>query len=356
MGDVKVKLSQTQLPDREPHNSRLFVDLAENIHIHFREYRFVFSIDEFLEFANVIEDSRSDINNFLEQNPDYQEKKYPTTIIIAGGRDRQMKPLQNSISPNQSNYYNDHMAIELQEEYVTDEIHVHYRDFRLVFNLENFKIVAEQFTQAAKKLGDYEKRNEYTRQFHPDRFFEDCKNIDNSHQTKMMGAVNIKLNKVESFWFKDILREFKPSRLYVEHLIKRIKSNNFPPPIILSTESDKRHLIVDGHHRYYATAKAGMSSIEAVILDIPFENTEELRNVDVLLKKFDMKTNCQFGVSGYFKSYLCYKLNRFYSNKFHKLMCRQTLLWRIARKIRTKILGKKKMFFSFFEAYRGDLE
>ena len=38
--------------------------------------------------------------NVIEQNLDYEELKYPTTILIAGGRERQLKYLQNSTNPN----------------------------------------------------------------------------------------------------------------------------------------------------------------------------------------------------------------------------------------------------------------
>ena len=52
MGAVKQVLADRQLNDREGHNSRLFVDLCENIHIHFREYRLIFSLDEYFEFVH----------------------------------------------------------------------------------------------------------------------------------------------------------------------------------------------------------------------------------------------------------------------------------------------------------------
>ena len=41
MGSVRKFLHKSELPEREGHHSRLFVDLAENIHIHHREYRTV---------------------------------------------------------------------------------------------------------------------------------------------------------------------------------------------------------------------------------------------------------------------------------------------------------------------------
>jgi len=47
MGSVKKYLHKGMLPERERHHSRLFVDLAENIHIHHREFRTVFSLNEY---------------------------------------------------------------------------------------------------------------------------------------------------------------------------------------------------------------------------------------------------------------------------------------------------------------------
>ena len=105
MGSIRKILSSRTLPDRERHHSRLFIDLAENIHIHFREYRFVFSLDEYFEFVDTVERSTLDVRSFLEQNSDYEEGKYPSTIMIAGGKKQQLKFLSNSPAPNKSNYF-----------------------------------------------------------------------------------------------------------------------------------------------------------------------------------------------------------------------------------------------------------
>jgi len=90
MGSVKKNLYKGNLPEREKHHSRLFVDLAENIHIHHREFRTVFSLNEYFEYVDIITKSTYDVRNFLTQNPDYAEGKYPTTLMIAGGKERQL--------------------------------------------------------------------------------------------------------------------------------------------------------------------------------------------------------------------------------------------------------------------------
>ena len=83
----------------------MFVDLAENIHIHHREFRTIFSLDEYFEYVDIITKSTTDVRNFLEQNKEYKEGEYPTTIMVAGGRERQLKFLENSPKPNQSRYF-----------------------------------------------------------------------------------------------------------------------------------------------------------------------------------------------------------------------------------------------------------
>ena len=73
MGSIKKILTKISLPDREKHNSRLFVDLGENIHIHHREFRSVFSLDEFFEYVDIISASAKDIRNYVYQNPRYND-------------------------------------------------------------------------------------------------------------------------------------------------------------------------------------------------------------------------------------------------------------------------------------------
>ena len=222
MGEVKKVLASCKLQQREKHNSRLFVDLCENIHIHYREYRFVFSLPEFFEFCEIIAKSEEDIRHYLVNNPDYEEGKYHTTVIIAAGRERQLKFLNKSPAPNESYYDNNSFAIELQEESVIDEIHIHYRDLRLVLNRNNFKDIASQFMTASQELERYEKSFTYIRQGHPDREI-DSFNMDNSSESSknhIQGVTQIKLDKIKSYWFEDITKEWIPDKEFVNIINK----------------------------------------------------------------------------------------------------------------------------------------
>ncbi len=352
MGSVKKYLCKVNLPDREMHNSRLFIDLAENIHIHYREYRLVFSLNEFFEFSDILQKSTIDVRNFLIQNPDYEEQKYPTTLMIAGGRKQQLKFLTNSKKPNCSCYFNNIFDIELQDEFVTDEIHIHYRDFRIAMNRKNFKIVAEGFNEANKNLKIFENNNTYIRETHSDRAIKSF-NTQNRFTDKfnfLQGSQKVSVNKIKSFWYKDFYNEFKPKKNIINIIKKELSENNFFP-ILISTEKDGSNLIIDGHHRYYTVLRCGLDEVDAIICDLTFAETEELRKAEGLLKVFDLKTNYKYNMSSFFKEYMSFKSNRYYKGTFYKLLKKNTAFYRILRNIKRLILGKQHLFKNFNEAF-----
>ena len=354
MGSVKKYLFKEELPEREIHHSRLFIDLAENIHIHHREYRTVFSLDEYFEYADIVAKSTNDVRNFLEQNPNYEEQKYPTTIMIAGGKERQMKFLKNSPKPNHSAYFANDFAIELQDEFVTDEVHIHYRDFRIAMDRERFRKVAEGFRISLEELDKFEATETYEREIHPDRMINNFNNLDKEDiDTKQMGVKSVDLSEISSNWYKDIQNEWTPDKEAIKALELEYKKDKKMIPILLSTEKDGKHLIVDGHHRFYVAQKLNLNTIDAVILDLTFDETSKIREAEVLLKQFDQETNYEYNISSFMKSYLGYRLNHFYSNAFKSKMIRQKLWFRVLRKIKQIIFGKRQIFKSFNEAHNN---
>jgi hypothetical protein len=352
MGSVRKMLFKNTLPERESHHSRLFVDLAENIHIHHREYRTVFSLDEYFEYVDILLQSTNDVRNYLEQNPSYEEGKYPTTIMIAGGKERQLKFLKNSLKPNKSVYYSNDFAIELQDEFVTDEIHIHYRDFRIAMDRERFRVVAEGFKKSLEELDQFEKHESYVRENHPDRVIDSHKETYKENiEAQQMGVKSINIKDIYSSWYSDILLDWQPEQEYIKQIIDRHKKQKVIAPIIVSTEPDGRHLIVDGHHRYYAACKFGLSYIDSIILDLAFDETQDLRDAEVSLKKFDQSTNYKYSTSNYFRSYIGYRLNRYYANSFKSKMFTQSILYRTLRRIKRIIFGKRNVFKYFNEAH-----
>lgn len=317
MGAVKEYLSKGKLKERQLHNSRLFVDLCENIHIHYREYRFVFSLDEFFEFTDILQKSTKDIRNYLAQNPDYQEGKVKDLVIVAGGRERQMKQLENSPKPHVTKYYNNDFAIELQENYVVDEIHIHYRDFRLVLDREKFKALADTFSDARDKLIMFEKNNDYQRKRHPDQ------EIINENQKplepkNLNGEKKLDVDKIRSFWFEDILKDWIPERDLLASIKNDIRQNRYLPPILVSADKNDIYYIVDGHHRYLAHYELGFKKIPCVVLPYGFKQTEKLRRCESLLKEIDRETKNKYNLSGFMQDYLAFRFNRYYARHFRR--------------------------------------
>ncbi len=340
MGAVKVMLSEINLEDRERHNSRLFVDLCENIHIHYREYRFVFSLPEYFEFVDIVSKSTEDVRNYLLSNTDYKEKEYKTTLMVAGGKERQMKFLENSPQPNCSEYFNNSLRIELQEEYVTDEIHIHYRDFRLALNRDNFKDIAASFTEAHDKLIEFENNNEYVRDNHSDRDVSSWAQSDDIAltDTETMGIQSIKLADIQSHWYRDILTEWNPDPKIIKILKNAYSKSKSVQPIVLLKE-DGYYKIVDGHHRVRAALELDMVDVDSVVLtDLTWEQTESLRKAEVLLKQFDKDTSYRFNVCSFYKHYIAHSMNEYYSNHFHNITKSPSGLYAFLKGIKNGIL------------------
>lgn len=176
MGKIKTILFQKDLPDRERHNSRMFVDLSENIHIHFRELRLMFSVEEFFEFSSILKEGARDIKKYLRKNPDYEEQKVFDVIMIGGGTERQLTPLRCSPKPHESEYFPNRLQIELQDESVIDSIHIHYRDYRLVMNIRTFREFVNGMREALNNLENILEELPYSETEHPFRKIVSDKN------------------------------------------------------------------------------------------------------------------------------------------------------------------------------------
>jgi len=350
MGSVRKLLSRVELPEREKHHSRMFIDLAENIHIHHREYRTVFSLNEYFEYVDVIARSTEDVRSFLANNQHYKEQEFPTTIMVGGGRAQQLKYLSNSP------YFDNEMVVELQDEFVTDEIHIHYRDFRIAMDRTRFKLFADCIQKAADELEVFLSDNEYNRTFHADRLVADFnqneKKPKSDPEAANQGIQKIGLTKIHSKWYPNIVEDFNPPSNFINPIVEQIQTGTRIPPVIVCPSTEKGDfLLVDGHHRLKAHHLAEQNSIDAIIIDINYEDTEKLRSAEALLKDFDNITNYKYKVSTFLKSYLGYCLNTHYAGAYNKKLFRNTTLFRTLRKIKYLIFGKKEVFKSFNEAF-----
>jgi len=147
MGKIEKILVKNNLPNRDLHNSRVFVDVAENIHFHYREHRIVFSKDEFLSFAKAITDGAEGLKKLVEKG--YKEMNNVDTIIV-GGSQSKFLPVKE---PTKSKYFDNRIQIEKQKDGQCDIIHIHYRDYRLVMcNKETWDIFCKTIIEAHKNM------------------------------------------------------------------------------------------------------------------------------------------------------------------------------------------------------------
>jgi hypothetical protein len=334
MGKVKQQLDGFELPDREAHNSRMFVDLCENIHIHYREFRIVFSLDEYFEFVDILTRSTEDVRSYLAQNPDYQEGVYPTTLMVAGGPMQQRKLLQNSPQPNQPVYFANDFAIELQDQSVVDEIHVHWRDYRLALPREHFKLIADSFARAKAQLLEFEAHNDYKRSAHRDRTMADFATEASkyaAHQARVMGEQMVALSDIRNRYDADggqasAAPTWKPDPAAIAHLVACYASGQALSPIILSTEADGRHQVIDGNHRLHAARQLALRQVNCIVMDISFSESEYFRKAEACLKQFDAQTGYRYNTSGFNRQYFAYRASRHYADHFHRRRLRETIL------------------------------
>jgi len=132
----------------------------------------------------------------------------------------------------------------------------------------------------------------------------------------MKSAVrSIDLEKIKSKWFVDIFSEWQPDHGYVEFLIRNIKNNEYIAPIVVVQEGEV-YYIVNGHHRYYASLKAGVKKMKCIVIEGTFADSEPLRKAEVLLKEFDQKTEYRYQFSGYLDRWAAGAEEHHFINKY----------------------------------------
>lgn len=249
MGEVLRTLATTTLPARDEHNKRLFVDLSESVHIHYREHRLVFGVAEFRHFAAVVAEAAAVLEAAVaagyrsRSDLECRQNVQVPTEVIAGSQESAL-PLPE---PGRSKYFDDRLVIEQQTPSVKDRFHVHYRDLRLVFNNDRtFLAVCDTFTRAAAAYRSV-----------------------------------VSLGDVTPRWTRDQVGS-------LDHVDSAV-------PILV----DRSGIIIDGHHRYYAAVARGASDIDVVRLALSFEESLPLRQFELALKE-----TRQWGMLAQFKRVL----------------------------------------------------
>ncbi|TAN58466.1 MAG: hypothetical protein EPN26_01505, partial [Rhodospirillales bacterium] len=121
-----------------------FMDMGENIHIHYRDLRIELGVDEFMEFANLCEVYLPQIKAEIEKG--YRDGVQPNTNDTTTWKQfYNKKPLANTIAYNPN-------RISLEEN--VDGYHIHIRNYKILLD----KLSFHNFARAAQDVLDKRER------------------------------------------------------------------------------------------------------------------------------------------------------------------------------------------------------
>jgi hypothetical protein len=276
MGRIAKLLVERILPPRPKRHHSFFADVAENIHIHHRELRFVLSKAEFDDFVSRISQAGREIGQFIRSKSWKPDTDHDTMFKTHQGSAR--------ISP-ESDYFPYRFCIERLDSSMRDEIHIHFREYRFGMSEEQFVLIAEAFREAL-----YELRGD---------------SLPLKAESLPCARVRSRYGDPESGWGRTA-----QSESWIKDLQRQISEGSVMAPIIVSRpSSDGIHTVIDGEHRYLAYKREKSPVIPCVVMDCTFEESREFRRAEACLKRFDHATGGRFDTAGFNRKYILGKLS-----------------------------------------------
>jgi len=224
MGDIKKVLYCKDLGQREIEPKGIWVDLCENCHLHFKNYRFDFSVREWTLFSSTVE-AMFKASAGVARNAEWREPGDPNDVYILGTKDPYAF----------SDYYPYRFLIEWQRD---NTYHIHYRELRLRLSEKEFDAFADAFIEARARKIRHKEPN-----FQPGKqivHIDDIQPYDEGHRC---GELD-----------EDYDRGIK----YAKHLLKQGKKLR---PILIRPDGQR----LDGFKRYMAQKEMGFKEIEVIV-------------------------------------------------------------------------------------------
>ena len=131
----------------------IWIDICENIHLHFRDLRIEFSLEEFKEFLLHIAELDQAFTDWHNANPNWTESDDPENFnnrhVIWLGK---YTPASNMLAKREALYWPRRLSLE---SIASGIYHIHYRNFRIELTKECFDYIIQSFCQAEHSLLDY---------------------------------------------------------------------------------------------------------------------------------------------------------------------------------------------------------
>lgn len=239
MGAIKKVLAEEVLEPRSVTPNGLWVDLCENIHIHFRNLRLDMSIEEFSKFMAGMHNLYKAAEHTIEQS-DFKE-----------GDPNILKQLmfQESFS-HSSAYYPNRLSVEWNKD---DTYHVHYRDLRIHLSQDEFEDFERAFTEAKRLRSEY---LPFAKKYGPFKEakvmpvdIDDVQPYDAGHKPGGMCLDPVK---------DDATRDHEEG---IEKVMALIEKGEKILPILVGPDGQR----LDGYKRYMAFKRLGHKQIEVMI-------------------------------------------------------------------------------------------
>lgn len=229
MTDIKKLLSADSIEPRYISSNSVWIDLAEDIHFHYRNLRLDFSQKEWAEFRAAI-NNLGKVSDKTIQEYDYEEGD-PNFLV-------ELK-YNFGLADSNSDYYPNRTILELQRD---NTVHLHYRNVRLRWTVTEFVQIARMFVDALSQ-------------------YQNLKPFAYSHIKESI-RVKLDIDLVQPYdagHFPLIIDdEHRAGIEYVKNLIREGKKIR---PILIACNGQR----LDGFKRYMAFKELGHKEIECIV-------------------------------------------------------------------------------------------
>lgn len=135
MGIIKKIIYREDILAKPRHRS-MFLDMEENIHIHYRDLRIELSRGEFEEIARIFTKQSHELQTIIDEK-DYEDGKF------ANANQDDVRIWTESRLNHDVKYHPQRFSLEE----CTDGYHLHYRNYKLLIDPAEFRQIAELFRQ-----------------------------------------------------------------------------------------------------------------------------------------------------------------------------------------------------------------
>jgi Ser/Thr protein kinase RdoA (MazF antagonist) len=133
MGVIKKMLYRGNLLGKQRHQ-HFFLDMEENIHIHYRDLRIELSRGEFEDICNAFRKQSQELQTIINEK-NYQDGK------LANSNQEDVRIWTDSLLKSDVKYHQQRVSLEE----CSDGFHLHFRNYKLLFDETEFRQIAKLF-------------------------------------------------------------------------------------------------------------------------------------------------------------------------------------------------------------------